>query len=177
MYGTIFNQNNQSLINLNYYSKNSKYIKDDFINLLKKLFKNVYSYVEIFSKNEDKIINNSINIIKEDFLSIKEVLSHMPLYEKEYYNFTSISDMSLYILDDLFLLKKNLYFIKEMVVSFREIIELKINLNESDYENEYADFTSKLIRWEQYFYTQIYTPSKFYDDEAIANITNSLLHL
>ncbi len=156
------------------YCIETKQIKKYFLKSLQELKRRI---IENFNKlsyyknksNSDELINNLKNL----FSSIEVVLGQIEEYENEFHNYCRIEIMSIYILEHDYLSNDNLKFIKEMLNSFYDIINLKSNFK--DYNHAYDKFTSELIKWEQYFYTEIYIPSDNYDEENLSKITNGLL--
>ncbi|MCQ2971597.1 MAG: hypothetical protein MJ226_08455 [archaeon] len=172
------NYNQFPSFNKSTYSNNIKPVKDSFMDTLNNLFKKINGFLENFNKKDSSDdFDEIINSIKESFISLDNILNINPLYEDEIYPHSSIIHMSIYILNDLDLLIMYIHFIQEMLISLKDIIESKRDLESNQFNERYEEFTSNLIKWEQFFYTQIYTPSEFCDDETISDITNSLVHI
>ena len=142
----------QETIHLDINNKKSKY----FLNTLQELKRNLDNFGYYKNKSD---LNELIDL----FTSIEVVLGQIDEYEKEFHYYSRMKIMSVYILENNL---DNLKFVKEMLNSFYNLITFK----------NYDKFTSKLIEWEQYFYTEIYTPSNGYDEENLAKIINGLLN-
>ena len=167
------NENVYMSINMGYgYHKN---IYDSFMNALKELEEKIYSNVEnIINYKNQHSLDELIENIKDSFNNTENILSRFDFFEEEYYDFLSIKDMAFYILDDKSLLN-NISMIKNLLNSFYHIVQFKKNSSNVEYDEKYELFSSNLIDVEQVFYSQIYEPSKNYDEEVLAEISNSLL--
>lgn len=162
------------IIQSDYISQGAKFY-DSFVNALKELKEIISSKVEKIVHNEEKSSTQLVLDIKESFESIEDILAKSPLYEDEYFTFSSIKDMSFYILDD-----KSLYahleMILDLITNFIDIIQIKKS-NSRDYVEKQEEFSLFLSKYEQKFYTEISKPSEYYDERTLGEITNSLLDL
>lgn len=132
--------------------------------------------------NQKNVNNTESNKISRDNIVIELIsklndfrilLSQFKDFEEEYYDYCDIQEMANYILKNNKLINKdNLSFINEIFNSFCDILKCKYS---EGYLEKYNNFSSKLIDWQQYFFTEIYTPSECYDEEALSKITNLLL--
>lgn len=169
--------NNQLIINdsSNKYIDYSKKIIDSFINALKEVKKTIYLNVEKIIHKETSLDDLILNL-KYSFNTTDDLLSKLDFLEEEYYDFSSIKDMLLYILEDTSLLY-HISLFKELLGSFYNLVLSKIELSDEDYEKRYDEFSSKLIDIEQIFYTKICKPSVNYDEEILSEISNSIFNL
>ncbi len=150
-------------------------VYDSIVYALEKLKEFINSNVEKIVHKDDQSIDELILDIKKSFESIEDILLNEPIYENEFFSFSSIKDMAFYILDDYSLLN-HISMIKELVHDFFKVIHFKKE-DLDKYEKQFDDFNSSLSSYEEKFYTEIYTPSEHYDEETLAKITNSLLNL
>ncbi|WP_295031404.1 hypothetical protein [uncultured Methanobrevibacter sp.] len=171
------NANNTFIIDgsSNNYISKSKKVFDSFINALKELKETIYSNVEKIVHN-DPFLDTLILTLKDSLNNIESILSKLNFLEDEYYDYSSIKDMIFYILDDKSLLN-NISLFGDLIDSFYNLIQFKLDLSDEDYEAKYDDFSSKLIGIEQIFYTSICKPSENYDEKILSEISNSLLDL
>ena len=122
--------------------------------------------------NED--LDECIENLKDLFNNAENILSNLDFFEDEYYDFSSIKDMAFHILDNKSLLP-NISIIKGLLDSFYNLVQFKKDSSDEEYGLKYDEFSSELIDAEQFFYAEIYEPSKNYDEEALSDISNSLL--
>ena len=168
----------------NYISQGHNFY-NSFVNALKELKEIISSNVKKMVQNEEQRSSQLVLDIKESFVSIEDILSKSPLFEDEYYTFSSIKDMSFYILDD-----KSFYdylgMILDLITNFFDLItNININYNKTfmdktifeEYVVKQEEFSLFLSKYEQKFYTEICEPSEYYDEKTLSEITNSLLDL
>lgn len=160
----------------NYISQKPNFY-NSFVNALKELKEIISSKVKKIVQNERQSSSQLVLEIKESFVSIEDILSKSPLLEDEFYTFSSIKDMSFYILDD-----KSLYdylgMILDLITNFFDIIQIKMDKNFlEEYAGKQEEFSLFLAKYEQKFYTEICEPSEYYDEKTLSGITNSLLDL
>ena len=165
VYGTISNG----------YTNNPSNVYDSFINAFRELAKKIYSNVEsILIQNNEPSLDELIENLKDSFNDAENILSNLDFFEDEYYDFSSIKDMAFYILDNKSLLH-NISIVKGLLNSFYNLVQSKKNASCDEYKLKYDAFSSDLIDVEQLFYTEIYEPSEKYNEEALSEISNSLL--
>lgn len=82
--------------------------------------------------------------------------------------------MAFYILDNKSLLY-HISMIRSLLNSFYNLVQFKKDSSSEEYEKRYEEFSSKLVDVEQSFYTEIYEPGENYSEEALSEISNSLL--
>ena len=158
----------------NGYAYNPRNVYDSFINAFRELAEKIYSSVEnILIQNNEPSLDELIENLKVSFNDAENILSNLDFFEDEYY-FSSIKDMAFYILNDKSLLH-NISIVKGLLDSFYNLVQFKKDASNEEYELKYDEFSSELIDAEQFFYTEIYEPSKKYDEEALSDISNSLL--
>ena len=160
----------------NYISQGHNFY-NSFVNALKELKEIISSNVEKMVQNEEQRSSQLVLDIKESFVSIEDILSKSPLFEDEYYTFSSIKDMSFYILDD-----KSFYdylgMILDLITNFFDLIQIKMDKTIfEEYVVKQEEFSLFLSKYEQKFYTEICEPSEYYDEKTLSEITNSLLDL
>lgn len=114
-----------------------------------------------------------IENIKDSFNNTENILSNIDFFKDEYYDFSSIKDMVFYILDNKLL--HNISMIRSLLNSFYNLVQFKKDSSSEEYEKRYEEFSSKLVDVEQSFYTEIYEPGENYSEEALSEISNSLL--
>lgn len=169
----MFAHENSYIIN-NEYSK-SRNIYDSFINAIKELKERIYSNVENIIVQKDKpSLEELIGNIKDSFNNTENILSNLDFFKNEYYDFSSIKDIAFYILDNKSLLH-HISMIRDLLNSFYNLVQFKKYSSNEEYKQKYEKFSSKLVDTEQYFYTEIYEPSENYNEEALSEISNSLL--
>ena len=142
---------------------------------------------EVFYAVLNKIVSNEPSIddliieIKDSLDLMENILeTFVEIYEDEYFYFISIKSMLLYILDnrELFVhIPVYLPYIKELFLSFNDLIQSKSTPPSEEYKNKQNKFDLELDNFEQKFYTEICKPSEHYDEEVLSSITNSLLDL
>lgn len=115
-----------------------------------------------------------IGNIKDSFDNTENILSNLDFFKDEYYDFSSIKDMAFYILDNKSLLH-HISMIRGLLNSFYDLVQFKKYSSNEEYKQKYEEFSSKLVDVEQSFYTEIYEPSGNYNEEALSEISNSLL--
>lgn len=115
-----------------------------------------------------------IENIKDSFNNTENILSNIDFFKDEYYDFSSIKDMAFYILDNKSLLY-HISMIRSLLNSFYNLVQFKKDSSSEEYEKRYEEFSSKLVDVEQSFYTEIYEPGENYSEEALSEISNSLL--
>lgn len=170
----MFSNKNVYIINNDYVSK-SMNIYDSFINAIKELKEKIYSNVEnIIVQNNGPSLDELIENIKYSFNNAENILSNLDFFEDEYYDFSSIKDMAFYILDNKSLLH-HISIVKGLLNSFYNLVQFKKNSSSEEYKQKYDEFSSELIDVEQSFYTEIYEPNEKYNEEALSEISNSLL--
>lgn len=166
---------NSFSVQSDYISQGSKFY-DSFVNALKKLKETISSNVKkIVVHEEEQSSTNHVLNIKESFESIEDILGKSPLYEDEYFTFSSIKDMAFYLLDDE-ALYVHLDMILVLISGFIDLVQIK-KANFNEYVEKQKEFDLLLSKYEQKFYTEICEPSEYYDEETLSNITNSLLNL
>lgn len=114
-----------------------------------------------------------IENIKDSFNNTENILSNIDFFKDEYYDFSSIKDMVFFILDNKLL--HNISMIRSLLNSFYNLVQFKKDSSSEEYEKRYGEFSSKLVDVEQSFYTEIYEPGENYSEEALSEISNSLL--
>lgn len=169
----MYSNKNNYFINTEYVSK-SRNIYDSFINAIKELKEKIYSNVEIIVQNTGPSLDELIGNIKDSFNNTEYILSNLEFFEDEYYDFSSIKDMAFYILDDKSLLR-HISIIRNLLNSFYDLVQFKKDSANDEYEQRYEEFSCELIDVEQSFYTKIYQPSENCNEEALSEISNSLL--
>ena len=95
-------------------------------------------------------------------------------FEDEFYDFSSIKDITFYILDNKSLLH-HISMIRGLLNSFYDLVQFKKDSSNEAYEQKYHEFSSELVDIEQSFYAEIYEPSENYNEETLSEISNSLL--
>ena len=65
--------------------------------------------------------------------------------------------------------------VKGLLNSFYNLVQFKKDSSSEEYKQKYDEFSSELIDVEQSFYTEIYEPNEKYNEEALSEISNSLL--
>ncbi|WP_407381549.1 hypothetical protein, partial [Methanobrevibacter sp.] len=108
------------------------------------------------------------------FNNTENILYNLDFFEEEYYDFSSIKDIAFYILDNKSLLH-HISIVRNLLNSFYDLVQFKKDFSNEDYNHKYKEFSSELIDVEQLFYTKIYQPSQNYNEEALSEISNSLL--
>lgn len=168
------NENGYMLIN-NGYGSFSGTIYDSFINAIKELKEKIYSNVEnIIVQNNPPDLDRLIQNIKDSFDNTENILSNLDFFEDEFYDFSSIKDITFYILDNKSLLH-HISMIRGLLNSFYDLVQFKKDSSNEAYEQKYHEFSSELVDIEQSFYAEIYEPSENYNEETLSEISNSLL--
>ena len=157
------------------YDYNIANVYDSFINAFRELKERIYSNIEniLIQKTEPSLDEVILNL-KNSFNDCEDILSGIDFLKEEYYEFSSIKDMAFYILDDKSLLP-NITIIKDLLNSFYNLIQLKKEFCDEEYELKYDEFSDQLIDAEQFFFTEIYTPSENYDEDLLSELSNLLL--
>ncbi len=161
------------------------YFMEEFLNLKEKLERVINAIKQSISnkkrinnkemvkatKNESSL-NNRIHELINTLNNFEIRLNQMGSFKKEYHSYCSMQNMAIYILkkEDLITLE-NVVFISNMILSFLDVISYK---NDEEYDEKYKILRSDLIEWKQYFYDNIYTPSKYYDEKSLSEIRNIL---
>ena len=159
----------------NGYAYNPRNVYDSFINAFRELAEKIYSNVEnIIIQNNEPSLDELIENLKDSFNDAENILSNLDFFKEEYYDFSSIKDMAFHILDNKSLLH-NISIIKGLLDSFYNLVQFKKDSSNEEYELKYDEFSSELIDVEQLFYSEIYEPSEKYNEEALSDISNSLL--
>lgn len=160
----------------NYISQGSNFY-NSFVNALKELKEIISSKVRKMVRNKEQTSSQLVLDIKESFVLSEDILAKSPFFEDEYYAFSSIKDMSFYILDDK-TLYNHLEMILDLITNFYDIIQIKMDKNVfEEYVEKQEEFSLFLSKYEQKFYTEICGPSEYYDEKTLCEITNSLLDL
>ena len=147
------------------------------INFLKEIFNKIQErYLEIKTKKEELKYEKEVKSILKLMEEISDSLEENPLFkDNEYYDFLMIRHMIKYVLEDIRLFLNFSEFVDELIISFKEIIQKKIQNeleNEKiDYENEYSKFDAFLFEKKEFFYLNIHQPHGKYND-LICDITN-----
>lgn len=162
-----------------YYNKINSYktiIKENII----KFKEYIQKKVNVFADQDNVQVENKpsmrdiFNELINHFNNFGILLNRLENFEEEYSDYLDIQDMSIYILrNDKLINMENLRFIENMLSSFINILECK---NNEGYAEKYDDFSSRLIDYQQHFFTNIYTRSECYDEESLSKITNLLLN-
>ena len=170
---------------------NEKLIFDisNIVNDLKKLldgfierFSNIERKGESINKVVKKFTNDNEFLKKLDFINtlsdnLLDKLEALNDFKEEYNAFLSIKNMLNYIIEDIKRYILFCSFVNDLISSFYNIIEIKINLikngNREDYENFFKIFDEKLFNQEEFFYLNIYRNTHQHDD-LIAEVTNVL---
>lgn len=124
--------------------------------------------------NNNKFLEK-LNIIKKLSEDLADKLEGLDLFEMEFNRFLSIQNMINYIIDDIG--KYILYssFLYEIISSFCNLIDIKINfINKNDFEDYskyYNQFDEFLFKQEEFFYLNIYENTHQYD-ELIKEVNN-----
>lgn len=165
---------NNSLFNAEYSSITvSESIKKAF----EKIKEVVYGAVNKIVSNESSI-DKLILEIKNNCNDMEDILENfIQIFEDEYYYFTSIKSMLFYILDNINETIEYLQYVKELFLSFYNLIQSKSHDYFEEYELKQNEFDLELDTFEQKFYTEICKPSKHFDEVVLSGITNSLLDL
>ena len=171
---------------MTYYTSNNNYsdidVYNSLINTIKCLKYKIHNYIQQFIQNTNESLLNKqsldylISEIKELFVNLEDILSKMEIYEEEYYDFSLIKDMVFYILEDESSFGQ-INQINSLLATFYDSILLKSNISNEEYNKKYEKFSMELIDYAQFFYTEIAKPSKYYNEEILSKITNSLLNL
>lgn len=166
--------NENIYITNNQYRLKSDNIYDSFIKAIKELTERIYSNVEnIITHNNEPSSDELIETIKDSFVDTENILSQLNVFEEEYYDFSSIKDMTFYILDnELF---NQISMIRSLLKSFYTLVQIKKDASDEEYEEKYEEFSSKLINAEQSFYTEIYEPTENYNEKVLSEMSNSLI--
>lgn len=146
---------------------NSKLTKMEFFNLM-------FSKETIQIQNNESSLDELIDNLKDSFNDAENIISNLDFFEDEHYDFSSIKDMAFYILDNKSLLH-NISIIKALLDSFFDLVQFKKDASSEEYKLKYNEFSCDLIDAEQIFYTGIYEASEMYNEEALSEISNSLL--
>ena len=156
-----FNENDSSG-----YDYNTTNVYDSF----REVTEMIYSDIEKIQIQKSEPSLDLIWNLKNSFNEGVNILSHLDFLKEQYYDFSSIKDMAFYILEEKSLLPY-LSIIKDLVNSFYNTIQLKKEFCDVEYD-EFSDY---LIDAEQFFFTELYTPSENYDEELLCEISNLLL--
>ncbi len=168
------NENVYSNLNKGYVS-NPRNIYDSFINALNELKEKIILNVEnILVQKDETSLDELIENLKDSFNNTENILYNLDFFEEEYYDFSSIKDIAFYILDNKSLLH-HISIVRNLLNSFYDLVQFKKDFSNEDYNHKYKEFSSELIDVEQLFYTKIYQPSQNYNEEALSEISNSLL--
>jgi hypothetical protein len=143
--------------------------EEELMDTLKKFLNKLLSISNLFKSNTAPIIINknhesnkqdSYDIYKQNIIktmnNIANILSEDPLFkEDEFYDFMNIQTIT----EDVLETKKeeNIILIYELINKFIDIYELKINQND-EYNNQYNQFKTFLLKSKKKFYTKIYIP-------------------
>ena len=138
---------------------NNDYESDDIIEL--------YSNNAIYhhSKYILKSLDNLLNLLDDS------------KFENEYYDCFFIKDMAKYIFDDETLLFKHIDFIENIIISFCNLLDDKLdnllNSKTTKYDLVYKDFNEFFSQQKMIFYTEICN-SNIEDEELIYNVINTI---
>ena len=156
------------------YNYNLGNIYDSFINTIHQLKEIICINIEnIIIHKDEPSLEEFIKNIKDSLKTTENILLNLDFFKEEYYDLSSITNMIFYILDNKSTYN-NLSILKNLFNSFYNLIKLKKDCYEEEYEIKYNKFTSQLIDTEQIFYNKIYQPSKNYDEKVLTKISNSL---
>lgn len=152
-----------------------KRISDKFPSV--KLKKQVTMDNLVIKYTNDKDFQKMLDNIKVLLDDICEKLELLESFKKEFHNFLSIQSMMAFIIEDAKRYISYFYFVKELTVSFCELITTKISLiKDNDFEKYdaiYRKFDENLFKQEEFFYLNICDYSGRYD-KLIDEVTNIL---
>ena len=129
--------------------------------------------IELYSS--DAVYHHSKYILK----SLDNLLNLLDdsKFEDEYYDCFFIKDMANYIFDDETLLVKHIDFIENIIISFCNLLDDKLdtllNSKTIEYDRVYKDFTEFFSQQKMIFYTEICS-GDVEDEELIYNVINTL---
>ena len=129
--------------------------------------------IELYSS--DAVYHHSKYILK----SLDNLLNLLDdsKFEDEYYDCFLIKEMANYIFNDETLLFKHIDFIENLIISFCNILNDKLdyllNSKTIDYEQDYKDFTEFFSQQKMIYYTEICNDN-VEDEELIYNVINTL---
>lgn len=122
---------------------------------------------------------NIINYTKKwgDFT---ELLSQISFFKKEFLKILSMKRMFEYIINDKSLFEEHWKFIVDVSKLFFEHFDFKLKIKdknsfEEEYSDEYKKFSRDFMKKEKFFYTKIYSRSKYYDEKVLGDITKLLV--
>ena len=81
----------------------------------------------------------SVVVAKDSFNNTEKILSNLDFFKEEYYDFSSIKDMTFHILDNKSLLH-HIALIKSLLNSFYNLIQFKKDSSNEEYELKYENF-------------------------------------
>lgn len=121
-----------------------------------------------------------INKILESLNGLEDTLRQIDSLSDEFNDFYSIKFTISYILSNGCFFEEDFEdkftLMTSILMDFFDIVLSKEYIPIDDYNELYDDFIFRLDDWEQLFYTQIYKPSKNYDEEALKQICYDLLN-
>lgn len=166
-----FNLNNKSTILLNSsvdltkcYPVNTQKIPIDF---------NLENKIRI------KDFKQVLEIHLDNIYSFTDILYQIRFFNDEFHKGRSIKNIADYLLDDNQLFVKHAKFLLDLIEKFILLCKYKaINISkftDSEIKKEYNKLSADFRKYERYFYTHIYQPSKNYDEEFLDDMSNLLV--
>lgn len=146
------------------------------------LFELLKEFVEdkipkISYKKKEKTLEVLIDEVKNSFEELDEEFISLEEYENEYMYFQDISLFFSYMVNNNILTLENIELIYKMVNLFSNLIHLKVNGTEKEYDNYLIDFIINFDDCEDKFYNEIYKPSENYNEKALSEILANLLNM
>lgn len=167
------------LLNIIKMSNKIQEIFDKIFKTIKEMiYKKKKSSVELIEIcMKDIKFQNNINSFNQALDKFSKSLEKLELFNDEFVNLLSIRTMIDHITSDIELLIEYSKFVHDLISSFCNIINFKIDcLNDDDlkiYDGEYQKFDKYWSDNEDFFYLKIYSPTHEFDG-LIDEVTNIL---
>ena len=161
--------------NLNY---KSTILLDSIINLAKEYFVNTD---EIYI-DPNLEINNFKEKLKDhldNLYTFIDIIYQIKFFSDEFHKGQSVKNIANYILNNNQLSLENISFLLDLIDKFIELSTYKAinmdNLSDSEIKNNYNKLSVDSRKYERYFYSYIYQPSKEYDEGFLDEMSNLLV--
>ena len=144
--------------------------------------KKLNNYSNSSNTYSEHILKENKRIIEEINLKFNELTDNLykiQLFENEFQILLDLTSIVKYLIDYNHLSKEDIIFLIKISNTFQKFFDLKIKYQQNVYDNKkaygrYMLLINNFRNLEQYFYINIYSHSKNYDEEFLDQISNLL---
>lgn len=162
-------------------NNNSTILLDSCVNLTKDYSVNAQKNPILINSEKKININEfkqALKIHLDNIYSFTDILYQISFFNDEFHKGRSIKNIAQYLLDDDQLFRKYANFLLDLIDKFILLCKFKsiniANFTDNEVKKEYNILSVDFRKYEQYFYTHIYQPSKNYDEEFLDDMSNML---